>query len=607
MCGIAGMNREDRALIGEMTGLLAHRGPDQEGYHVQDGVSLGHKRLSILDLSDRGRQPMFNEDHSICAVYNGEIFNFQQIKEELVGLGHVFQSHTDTEVLVHGYEQWGHEILSRLNGQFAFCIFDRPNRKFFLARDRLGIKPLYYSLQNGQFVFGSELKTVLRSGVEKTIDPVSLNHYLFFGFMPTGRSIFQQVQQLPPATMLVFDLAGQKIEQLKKYWNFSFQPPAARSEEETAELLVEKLRQSVRRRLISDVPLGAFLSGGIDSSILVALMRDEVKELKTFSIRFDYPEFNESHYAKMVSDRFGTDHYEIEFGARQVQDLIGKLAYHYDEPFADPSMIPTWLVCSVARQHVTVCLSGTGGDELFAGYDRYRQFQTLKRLNRLPGPLRKLLDAGTALGNVFARNDKMNKLRAFLQQSRPDPVLYRMLLSYMFRTPTETLDAASSFGPSETEFQYASDLENLLDCDIHEYLPNCLFTKEDRASMAVSLEVRVPYLDHELAEFAATIPPSLKLHGQQQKYILKKAFAPVLPEPILHRKKRGFGVPLVHYFRKELKSFAREILFSSTAAEHFDQAALEMFWKKHQSGTSDYSRIFWSVIMFKLWHEQWMS
>lgn len=606
MCGIAGMNWEDRDLIREMTNLLAHRGPDQEGFYIGDGISLGHKRLSILDLSDRGRQPMYNEDGSICAVYNGEIFNFQKIKEELTELGHVFQSHTDTEVLVHGYEQWGCEILSRLNGQFAFCIVDRPNRKFFLARDRFGIKPLYYSFQNGRFVFGSELKTILQSGIEKTIDPVSLNHYLFFGYMPTGRSIFQQVHQLPPATLLVFDLAGQKIERTRKYWNFSFQPPAARTEAETAALLVEKLRQSVRRRLISDVPLGAFLSGGIDSSILVALMRDQVEELKTFSIRFDYPEFNESHYAKIVSDRFRTDHYEIEFGARQVQDLIGRLAYHYDEPFADPSMIPTWLVCSVARQHVTVCLSGTGGDELFAGYDRYRQFRTLKRLNRLPGALRKILDGGIALGNLFARNDKLHKLRAFLQQSRPDPVLYRMLLSYMFRRPEEAVDAPADFAASDERFGYASDLENLLDSDIHAYLPNCLFTKEDRASMAVSLEVRVPYLDHEFAEFTATIPPSLRLHGRRPKYILKKAFAPVLPATILHRKKRGFGVPLVHYFRKELKSFAREILFSSTAGEHFNRAALEGFWEKHQSGVSDYSRIFWSVIMFKLWHDKWM-
>lgn len=606
MCGIAGLNREDRPLIEAMTSLLAHRGPDQEGYYVQDGVSLGHKRLSILDLSEHGRQPLANEDQTIWAVYNGEIFNFPDLKKELTALGHVFSSHADTEVLVHGYEQWGRGILQRLNGQFAFCIFDKPGRKFFLARDRFGIKPLYYSFENGRFAFGSELKTVLQSGIDKALDPVSLNHYLYFGYMPTGRSIFRQVRQLPPSNFLIFDLAQNRIEQTGRYWEFSFRPGPSRTEEEIAADLVERLRRSVRMQMISDVPLGAFLSGGVDSSILVALMRDQVADLKTFSIRFDRPDFNESAYAKLVSDHFRTDHYEIEFNAGHVRDLIGRLPYHYDGLFADSSMIPTWLVCSVARQHVTVCLSGTGGDELFAGYPRYREFAILKRLNRLPSGLRKLLDGSVAGFNRLAQNDKLNKLRVFLRQPLPDPVLYQMLLSYMFRRPDEKNYAPCDFDTSGIRFDCCCDLENLLFYDLFEYLPNCLLPKEDRASMAFGLEVRVPFLDHEFAEFAAGIPAGLKLRGRKKKYILKKAFASILPAPVLQRKKQGFGVPLVHYFRKELKSFAAEILFSGTADEYFDRALLEDLWNRHQSGTSDYARIFWSVMMFQLWYDRWM-
>lgn len=607
MCGIAGLNWEAPSLIREMTGLLTHRGPDQDGFHVADGVSLGHKRLSILDLSEHGRQPIYNEDHTVGVVYNGEIFNFPELKSELTALGHTFRSNTDTEVLVHGYEQWGRDMLSRLNGQFAFCLLDKSRRRLLLARDRFGIKPLYYACENGRFAFGSELKTVLQSGIDKNIDPVSLRHYLYFGYMPTGRSIFRQVRQLAPAHWLVFDLEQRQISGTGRYWQLTFEPADNRSEDEIGGELVDRLRQSVRRQLISDVPLGAFLSGGVDSSILVALMRDQVEQLKTFSIRFDYSDFNESHWARLVSDRFGTEHHEIQFGADHVRELIPRMVYHYDEPFADPSMIPTWLVCSVAREHVTVCLSGTGGDELFAGYDRYREFQILKRLNHLPAALRKGLDLAVAAVNGAARHDKLNKLRSFLQEPLADPVLYRMLLSYMFRSPREDAGVLGEFASPAEEIRFASDVDALLHTDLHDYLPNCLFTKEDRASMAFGLEVRVPFLDHEFAEFAAAIPASLKLRGKQQKYILKKAFAPLLPEAVLHRGKQGFGVPLVHYFRNELKPFAREIVFSSTGADCLRQTDLESLWQRHQSGASDYSRILWSVIMFKLWYERWMG
>ncbi|HOT71767.1 MAG TPA: asparagine synthase (glutamine-hydrolyzing) [Anaerohalosphaeraceae bacterium] len=606
MCGIAGLNWEDRKRIEDMTALLSHRGPNQEGFFVGEGVSLGHKRLSILDLSERGRQPMYSEDGQIAVICNGEIFNFELLKKELEAFGHRFLSRSDTEVLVHGYEQWGQDLLSRLNGQFAFCIWDRRNRKFFLARDRFGIKPLYYWLEGGRFAFGSEIKILPAAGADKRLDGASLNHYWYFGYMPTGRTIFEGISPLPPASYLVFDLDQCRLERLERYWQIPFARGSWRTEEEIVEQLREKLQAGVRMQMISDVPLGAFLSGGLDSSILVGLMRPYVRQLKTFSIRFDRPDFNESRYARLVSSHFGTEHYEIEFTARHVQELMEQLPVHYDEPFADPSMIPTWLVCSAASRQVTVCLSGTGGDELFGGYPRYHQFQILKRLNHLPAAARWLLDKAAAGLGRLGKTDQWNKLRCFLQKELPDWALYPMLLSYLFRTPQEAACSVLDFAEMKKYFVENNQLNNLLACDLQEYLPNCLLPKEDRASMAFGLEVRLPYLDHEFAEFACRIDEKMKLRGRTAKYILKKAFAPMLPAEIVRRKKQGFGVPLVHYFRKELKSAAEEILFSSECQTCFDRPMLEEMWKRHQEGVSDYSRIIWSVMMFNLWYQRWM-
>jgi asparagine synthase (glutamine-hydrolysing) len=608
MCGIAGLNWQQRERIEAMTAGLSHRGPDQEGIFIGEGVSLGHKRLSILDLSEYGRQPMFSEDEQVAVVYNGEIFNFESLRRDLEACGHRFRSHSDTEVLVHGYEQWGRGILERLNGQFAFCLWDRRRRLFFLARDRFGIKPLYYWQEGNRFAFGSELKTILAAGAPRRLDSESLNHYWYFGYMPTGRTIFQGVCQLPPASFLIVDLEKGAIQASGSYWQLTFDRKQFLSEREAAAQLAEKLQESVRMQMVSDVPVGAFLSGGLDSSIITALMRPHTDKLKTFSIRFDRPDFNESPYARLVSESFGTEHYEIQFDARHVLELMERLPVHYDEPFADPSMIPTWLVCSVARRHVTVSLSGTGGDELFAGYPRYRQFLILKRLNRLPKLVRRLLDAAAAGVGRLSRQDQWNKLRCFLQERLPDSVLYPMLLSFMFRTPQEAGRAFCDFERTASLFATGEDLENLLAYDLQDYLPNSLLVKEDRASMAFGLEVRVPFLDHSFAEFACGLKPEWKLRQGTGKYLLKKAFSDRLPPAVLRRKKQGFGVPLVHYFRNELKRTAEEILFSSSAADPFyDRTHLEEMWRLHQSGRSDYSRIIWAVMMFLLWHRRWMQ
>jgi asparagine synthase (glutamine-hydrolysing) len=374
------------------------------------------------------------------------------------------------------------------------------------------------------------------------------------------------------------------------------------------EELVQRLERSVKMQMISDVPLGAFLSGGVDSSILVALMTKHKQRLKTFSVQFDYPDFNESHWAELVAQKFGTEHYEIPFNAEDVRKLIPKFPDYYDEPYADPSMIPTYLVCTVARQHVTVALSGTGGDELFAGYPRHREFGILRTFNHLAPPLRRTLDWFVGAANRIMKYDKLNKWRVFMQRPLEDYQLYPILLSYMYRTKHEAGGQADDwFEQFRPWFEYSCRLNNVLNMDLQHYLPDDLLVKEDRASMAVSLEVRVPILDHEFVEFASTLPASLKLSLWRSKYILKKAFEGILPDEILYRPKRGFGVPLIHYFRNELRRFTEEIIFDTSGQEFLDRKILEQYWRRHQEGLSDYSRTFWSVMMYKLWYNRWMK
>ncbi|MFQ6034780.1 MAG: asparagine synthase (glutamine-hydrolyzing) [Sedimentisphaerales bacterium] len=607
MCGIVGFNWQDDKKIRSWACLLEHRGPEQQGFHVADGVSIGHKRLRILDLSEKGRQPIYNEDHTICVSYNGEIYNFQELRQTLQKAGHKFESKTDTEVLVHAYEQWQTNLLDKINGQFAFCIFDKIKNIFFLARDRLGIKPLYYYCEGNKFIFGSELKVFLKSNIEKQISKKALNYYLLFGNTPSQQSILENVLKVSPGSYIIYDLTTQKIKERRRYWTLSFSQDTSLSERQVEEQIVQRLEQSVKMRLISDVPLGAFLSGGVDSSIIVALMRKYVRDLNTFSIKFDIPGYDESKYAKIISDMFQTQHHEIEFNAESVRDLIVELPYYYDEPFGDPSMIPTCLVCRVAKSQVTVSLSGTGGDELFAGYPRYIELMLLKRLNHLPAIAKKMLSCSLLSLNFLLRHDKLNKLQTFMGPTEETWLLYLKLFSYMFRDKYEQTEKLAEFSYLRTHFKYDNDLNNALNFDINEYLPDCLLTKEDRASMAVSLEVRVPFLDHTLVEFAAKISSRLKIKGTDKKHILKKAFSDILPRKILYRRKQGFSVPLVHYFRNELKDFAYKEIFDSQGFDYYDKSFLANLWQKHQKGHSDYSRLFWSIIMFNLWYRKWMT
>ena len=588
-----------------MASLLEHRGPEQDGVHIADGVSIGHKRLRIIDLSEKGRQPLYNEDRTICITYNGEIFNFQELRQTLEKAGHRFESDTDTEVLVHGYEQWQTDLLKKINGQFAFCIFDKKKNIFFIARDHFGIKPLYYYCSGKKFIFGSEMKVFLNS-VEKQISQRAMNYYLLFGNTPAEQSILENVKKVLPGTYIIYDLTAQKIKEQQQYWTLTFSQDKSISESDIKEQIVQRLDKSVKMQMVSDVPVGAFLSGGVDSSIIVALMRKYVKDLNTFSIKFDIPGYDESKYAKIISDMFQTTHHEIEFNAENVKDLISELPYYYDEPFGDPSMIPTCLVSRVAKKHVTVSLSGTGGDELFAGYPRYIELILLKKLNHLPAIGKKLLSSSLLVLNALLQNDKLNKLQTFLGKPEDSWILYLKLFSYMFRSREEQTEKLAEYDYLKKYFKYDNDITNALNSDIHEYLPDCLLTKEDRASMAVSLEVRVPFLDHTFVEFAAKIPQKLKIKGTDKKHILKKAFSGILPKEILYRRKQGFGVPLVHYFRNELRDFAYNEIFGFDLLNYYDKNTMKIYWDRHQSKKSDYHRIFWSIMMFNLWFKKWM-
>lgn len=607
MCGIVGFNWEEEKKIKFLASLLEHRGPEQEGFHVGDGVSIGHKRLRILDLSEKARQPIYNEDNTVCLSYNGEIYNFQDLRDKLEKASHKFVSKTDSEVLVHAYEEWGVSLLNKTNGQFAFCIFDKKKNIFFIARDRLGIKPLYYYQSGKKFVFGSELKVFLESDIKKQINQVALDHYMLFGNTPSKQSILENVEKLLPGSYIIYDLASSEIKEYRQYWALSFSEDSSLSETEAIDQIRKELDRSVKMRLISDVPLGAFLSGGVDSSIIVAIMRKYVKNLKTFSIKFDHPDFNESMYAKIISEKFGTEHFEIAFDAQDVKKLIPKLVCYYDEPFGDSSMIPTYLVSSVAKKHVTVSLSGTGGDELFGGYNRYNDFVVLQRINHMPEFVKRILDYSIDKVNPLLRKDKLSKLQMFLGKKEPLHFIYLKLFSYMFRSKREHIDKLLQFDYMENYFKYSKLLTNAMNFDLNEYLPNCLLVKEDRASMAVSLEARVPFLDHELVKLASRIPPNLKIKNREKKYILKKAFADTLPHTILHRKKQGFGVPLVHYFRNELKDFVYNEIFGFQEYNYYDKIYLNTLWERHQKKLSDYSRIFWSIIMFNLWYKKWMT
>jgi asparagine synthase (glutamine-hydrolysing) len=623
MCGIAGIfdtrgkSAIDRELLARMTDALQHRGPDDRGLHFAPGIGLGHRRLSIIDLSPLGHQPLFNEDGTVCVTFNGEIYNFPELVDRLQALGHRFRSRCDTEVIVHAWEEWKEDCVQHFQGMYAFAVWDETNQTLFLARDRFGEKPLYYSLlPDGQLVFGSELKALLlHPGVRRDLDPCAVADYFSYGYVPDPRTIYRGVMKLAPAHSLMLR-RGKPVPSPRQYWDVAFHVGAPRNEAELQEELIERLRKAVGMRMMADVPLGAFLSGGVDSSAVVAMMSSQSsKPVNTCSISFDDAAYDETRFAQEVAQRFHTNHFSRVVAADDF-DLLDRLVTFYDEPFADSSALPTYRVCALARERVTVALSGDGGDEIFAGYRRYYWHQHEDRARSLlPSFLRGPL-FGLA-GAVYPKMDwapRWMRAKATLQNLArdtanayfnsvsvvPEGVRQRLFSATMRRNlqgyqPIELLRQHMARAQTDdclAQVQYA---------DLKTYLPGDILTKVDRASMAKSLEVRVPLLDHDLVQWLATLPSSIKLRGREGKYFFKKALEPHLPHDVLYRPKMGFAVPLKAWFRGPLRDQVRQIVATGRLVESglFEMPYLTKLVDEHQSGAFDHSSPLWSLMMFE--------
>lgn len=620
MCGIAGIwlaergGAVDRGLLGRMIAALAHRGPDGEGMHVEPGVGLAHRRLSIIDLAG-GHQPLGNEDGSVIVTFNGEIYNFQELAKELAAAGHTFRTHSDTEVIVHAWEEWGEACVERFVGMFAFALWDRNRQCLFLARDRLGKKPLYYAwLPCGDLVFASELKSLLLvPELPRDVDPFAVEEYFGLGYVPDPRTILSGVARLPAAhTLLIRRDAARP--QPREYWDLPEFGTSRAGEAEAREQLIVNLRDAVACRLISEVPLGAFLSGGVDSSGVVAMMAQHSRGPVTCSISFTDPRYDEARYAQLVADRYETRH-NVDVVESDDFDLVDTLARVYDEPFADSSALPTYRVCELARRHVTVALSGDGGDEAFAGYRRYRWHMHEERIRSIL-PLGFRRPVFGLLGAVYPKVDwapKFLRAKSTLQSLALDAVsayfntvsvvpdyLRRRLLSPSLRRELQGYEAADVLRRHASRAPVHDPLSLVQYIDFKTYLCGDILTKVDRASMAHSLEVRVPMLDHRFVEWVAGIPPELKLRGGMGKYLLKKSLEPYLPHDVLYRDKMGFAVPLAAWFRGPLRSRIRELIEGGRLADsgYVEPESVRRLVDQHQSGARDHSQAIWALLVF---------
>ncbi|HSU44750.1 MAG TPA: XrtA/PEP-CTERM system amidotransferase [Casimicrobiaceae bacterium] len=621
MCGITGIfdsrgRREiDRDTLVRMNESQHHRGPDEVGLHVEPGLGVGHRRLSIIDLST-GQQPLYNEDGSVCIVFNGEIYNSRELVAELSGLGYRFATRSDTEAIVHAWEAWGEDCVRRLRGMFAFALWDRNRDTLFLARDRLGVKPLHYAmLADGTLLFGSELKSMLAHGaMPRDVDPCAVDEYFALGYVAEPRTIFRAARKLPPAHTLAIR-RGQPLPQPREYWNVRFSCSARITVPEAVEELQRRLAESVRLRMIAEVPLGAFLSGGVDSSAVVATMAGlSDAPVDTCSIAFSDPAFDESRHAQVVAERFGTRHH-VDRVESDDFDLIDTLASLYDEPYADSSAIPTYRVCQLARRHVTVALSGDGGDESFGGYRRYRLHLAEERL-RMAMPLALRRPVFGALGRAYPKLDwaprmfrakttfeslARNSVDAYLNSvSFLREPLRMQLYSAKFLAELGGYRAREVFDRHARTASTDDPLALIQYLDLKTYLVGDINTKVDRASMAHSLEVREPLMDHELVEWLASLPSDLKIRGGESKFLLKKSMEGTLPEDIMRRPKMGFAVPLARWFRGPLRERVRDTLGAGALAQSglFNAGCLARLSDEHFSGRRDHSTPIWTLLMF---------
>ena len=638
MCGITGAVWTDpeRAIDGDtlrrMVRVLRHRGPDDEGVHVEEfharpgydavpGVALGHRRLSIIDVAG-GQQPLANEDDSIWVVFNGEIYNYHDLRQRLEGAGHRFRTNSDTEAIVHLYEDEGPKFLEHLNGMFSLAVWDSNRRQLLLARDRLGQKPLVYRLERGRLLFASELKSLLEvADVPRSIDPQAVDEYLTYQYVPHPRTIFRGISKLPPAHYAVYRDGKLRID---RYWRPDFNAQENRPAEEYAEQLREKLTSSVKLRLQSEVPLGAFLSGGVDSTIIVGLMQKLTgQRVRTFSIGFPVAEYDETQYAQLVARRFGTEHEEFRVQPDAL-DILPKLVWHYDEPFADSSAIPTWYVSQLTRRHVTVALTGDGGDELFAGYPRYRAVWLGTWFDRLPGPMRwalshrywQKLPASPRQKSVRRRLKRFTEtlgqspwsrylgwIAIFNETRRAELYTEEFVETLPNADPLQFLTSAAA-RCSGRDPVTATSLTDLLT-----YLPCDLMTKVDIASMAHGLECRQPFLDHRVVELAARMPIAHKFRRGTGKRILLEAFADLVPNEVVRRKKMGFGVPLDHWFRGPLADFSRDVFSDSRTVGRgmFQTDVTNRLLEDHIAGRFDHSYRLWALLVLELWQREWVD
>lgn len=627
MCGICGKislnsNSIDSQLIYKMAEVLKHRGPDEQGVYIDGNIGLGHRRLSIIDLSNAAHQPMSNEDKTVWIVCNGEIYNFQELRKSLEEKGHKFCSHSDTEVIIHLYENMGTDCVKELRGMFAFAIWDKNKQRLLLVRDRVGKKPLNYAIKNGNLIFASEIKAILQDPqISREVNAEALDLYLTYGYIPAPQTIFSGVKKLPPAHMLIWEKG--KID-IKCYWSLSYQNKSHMDEEEYCTRILDLLTESTRIRMISDVPLGAFLSGGIDSSAVVAIMsRLSRQRVKTFSIGFQEESFNELKYARKIAKLFNTDHHEY-IVKTDALEVLPKLIWHFNEPFADSSAIPTYYLSKMTRQEVTVALNGDGGDESFGGYERYAANKIANIYRFIPKIVRKNMIAPFIqnLPETTRKKDFVKNLKRFTSAdefSKERRYAYWMSIFYNelkadlyseeFKNRLKDFDSRDYLCSTYRQSDAANFVDSTLFVDTMTYLPGDLLVKMDITSMANSLEARSPFLDHKLMEFAASMPPSLKLRGITTKYILKKVFSKILPKEILKRRKQGFGVPVGSWFRNELKGYAYEILLSRDCIRrgYFKEEAVKRMLDEHVLGKVDHGPRIWSLVNLELWHNMFID
>ena len=625
MCGIAGFTQfhqkqGDKKSLIAMGQAIFHRGPDDGGEYLDDNIGLCHRRLSIIDLSAAGHQPMHSYNDQYTIVFNGEIYNFLPLREQLIEKGYQFNSHSDTEVLLALYQEYGVDLLQYINGMFAFALWDKSEKCLFLARDRIGKKPLYYHQTEGDILFASEIKSLLAlPQVPKKLRLDAVHDFFAYQYIPDPKSIFEDIYKLEPGHYI--KLTANNSETVK-YWDISFAKVSSKSEQNLKAKLLDIANECTQKRMISDVPLGAFLSGGVDSSGIVALMaKNSDTPVTTCSIGFDEKKFNETEFAKIVAHQYKTEHHELTVH-NNVADSLELITSFFDEPFADPSLVPTYFVAKLAREKVTVAISGDGGDEIFAGYSKYTVDDIENNLrNKFPTWLRKgLFPSLSRLANKF-NYTPFKKASSLLSSLSVDPAMGFYITNSMIKdrqweqlVRPDIKQSLADYHPSSLTIERYNQadgtdhLSKILYTDIKTYLAGGILVKVDRMSMANSLEVRAPLLDYKLIEFAATIPSNLKYNNGEKKYLLKEAFKDSLPDDILYRKKMGFSVPLASWLKNELRSICQEKLINSPCGlkQIFNLDAVSSLWKEHLDGKADNSNVLWSMLMFQMWWDKYM-